>query len=156
MLIEYPLVRLHISHICSHTPLWRGPLDPTKTLLNPPRLLWIFVQSLWNKRVSWKEPGNGRGTFLCCLELHTAVSNNSPVYFPDAIDSTVQNCHKKSWAITSLHCISSGIFFPENFSVPLYMTTRCSLLNFLFCCYSKYELEDIYQSMKLFYFHSGL
>lgn len=47
-------------------------------------------------RVGWKEPGNAGGTFLCCFELHTAVSNDSPVYFADTIDNRVQNCHKKS------------------------------------------------------------
>lgn len=85
------------------------------------------------------------------FESHTAVSNNSPVYFADTIDSVVQNCHKKSWATT-------GLFFPENFSVPLYMTMSKSLLNLFFCCFSKYEygMEDISESVKLFYLHSGL
>lgn len=44
-------------------------------------------------RGGWKEPGNARGTFPCCFELHPAVSNNSPVYFAGTTDSRVQNCH---------------------------------------------------------------
>lgn len=44
-------------------------------------------------RGGWKEPGNARGTFFCCFELHTAVSNNSPVYSADTSNSRVQNHH---------------------------------------------------------------
>lgn len=44
-------------------------------------------------RGGWEEPGNARGAFLCCFELHTAVSNNSPLYFVDTTDSRVQNHH---------------------------------------------------------------
>lgn len=168
------MVRLHISHVSSHAAVWQGPLDPTENCSKHSYVVMnicsiVMKQNLrdnWVRkgliRVGWKEPGNAGGTFLCCFELHTAVSNDSPVYFADTIDNRVQNCHKKSWAITSLHCINLGIFFfPKNLYVPisislLNMTMSISLLNFFFCCFSKYELEDISKSMKLFYLNSGL
>lgn len=87
-------------------------------------------------RISWKEPGNAGGLFLCCFELHIVASNTSPVFLVIPLTAEYKNVMRKpqfqqlkgKWDLPLQCYISSGLFFPENLPWPSHVTMTSSSL----------------------------